>query len=358
MIFGNIKKRIFISNHVKKGIPEIKQLLEEISKRSKILAICPTPTQNSWLGISRATNNLFPKNCFNFPQYYSEAVYNETELKAIVALIIELNFEKVVFSGYCSYFEIIIETLKRLKKSVFIALIYHGSLSELAGAPRMVKDFLGLINLFKNKKIDRIGFIKKDLDLCINKIFQIHTVDLILPPPDVSNVIREKSIKREHLHIGVFANNQMRKNVHNQVAAALMMEKSIVHASDSGEYGYLSRNRIINYPRCVPWNQFMFTLAQMDINLYNTYTESWGQLVVESLSLDIPCLTNNSSGVLDYLQELKEILVVNEHDNPYAIYERIKVVLEKKDEVKVLSSKYIRILKESAEMKLYNFLNC
>ena len=358
MIFKKIKERSFVNKHIKLSLADVKKHLEEIRMKSDLLAISPTPTKYFWLGINRATHNMFPESSFDIPQYYSRTVYSETELKEIIRYIAELKFEKLVFSGYCGYFESLIEMMRSIRKEIFIVLIYHGSLSELAGNHNMKRDFTKIIDLVKKRKIDRIGFVKKGMEFCINKIFQLDAYALILPPPDISQVIHEKVIRRINTHIGVFANNQLRKNVHNQIAAALMIDNALVHTTDKFEYGYFKcDNRIIDHSSGLPWNDFMFLLSQMDVNLYNTYTETWGQIVVESLALGVPCLTNNSSGVLDTNLKLKEKLVVSEHDNPMAIADLINDVLANRDEIIQMGYEFISDLKLISQKKLNAFLN-
>lgn len=358
MLFKKISEKAFINKHVKLKLNDIFDKLKKIREHSSLIAISPTPTKYFWLGINRATHNLFPGSAFDIPQYYSRTVYSDFELKEIIKFIVDLKFEKIVFSGYCGYFESLIELLKTYKKEIFIALIYHGSLSELAGNKNMKSDFTKIIDLVKNKKIDRIAFIKKGLEMSIQKIFGIHAYSLILPPPDISKIELARIQNRKHIHIGVFANNQLRKNVHNQIASALMIENAIVHTTDKFEYAYFNcDDRIVEHSSGLQWNEFMFLMSQMDINLYNTYTETWGQIVVESIALGVPCLTNNSSGVLDTNTLLKAKLVVAEHDNPIAIAESIKLALDNREEIIRLGYTYIKELKEIAQIKLETFLS-
>jgi glycosyltransferase involved in cell wall biosynthesis len=357
MVLNKFKERAFIRKNVRVDLQVIKERFEKIRLKSTVLAISPTPTKYFWLGVNQATHNLFPENIFDIPQYYSRTVYNREELNTIIQFIHDLQFETVVFSGFSGYFETMINSLKLHAKGLYIALIYHGSLSELAGNQRMKNDFSCILNLVKTGKIDRLGFVKKGLDQCINKLLQIESYPIILPPPDTTSILREKVSIRNHTHIGVFANNQLRKNVHNQMAAALMIDNAMVHTTDKSEYAYFnSDNRIIQHASKLAWEEFMFLLSQMDINLYNTYTETWGQIVVESLAMGVPCLTNNSSGVLDTNKQLKNWLVVPEHDNPSAIAGAIKETLENREEIVQLGYQFIEDLKIVAQNKLNEFL--
>lgn len=357
MVLNKFKEKAFIRKNVHVDPEVIRERLEKIRKSSGVLAISPTPTKYFWLGVNQASHNLFPENIFDIPQYYSRTVYNREELNCIIKFILDLKFETIVFSGYCAYFETIIQSLKLQCKGLNIALIYHGSLSELAGNQQMKRDFSSILNLVKTRKIDRLGFVKKGLDHCMNKLLQIDSYPILLPPPDTRSVIHEKVTFRNHIHIGVFANNQLRKNVHNQMAAGLMIENAMIHTTDKSEYYYFnSDDRIIQHASRMAWEEFMFLLSQMDINLYNTYTETWGQIVVESLAMGVPCLTNNSSGVLDTNQQLKEKLVVAEHDNPSAIAAAINETLAHREEIVQLGYQFVDDLKAVAQNKLNEFL--
>ena len=151
MIFDKIKEKAFIRNNVRIELDVVRNRIQKIRKTSSLIAICPTPTIYNWLGVNRATHNLFPESTFDIPQYYSKTVYSDKELKEITKIIIDFKFEKVVFSGFCGYFEYLIDTIKTLKNEIFVALIYHGSLSELYGYEYVKNDFNKMIQLVKRE---------------------------------------------------------------------------------------------------------------------------------------------------------------------------------------------------------------
>ena len=357
MFLNKFREKIYVNRHIKIKLEILEAELAKIRQHSDLLAICPKPTGYNWMGVNRATNNLFPDSVFEIPQYFSHSVYSKQELVIIAGFISKLKFERIVFSGFVNYFSLIIEELKKYNKDIFIGTIYHGSLSEMSGNSQMKDNFSLIINLIKNKKIDRIGFIKKGLDICINKIYNIQTYPIILAPPDVSGIY-PLEYKDSFLHIGVLANNQFRKNLHNQVAAALMINNAIVHVSDKKEFFYLNQDkRIVDHPASMPRNNFLSLLAGMKINLYNTYTETWGQAVIESLALGVPCLTNNSSGILDFDLKLKQYLTVEEHDNPTAIYYKILNTLNIYKEISKMGFEYSGLIRQKSDESLKKFVN-
>ena len=67
----------------------------------------------------------------------------------------------------------------------------------------------------------------------------------------------------------------------------------------------------------------------MDINLYCSYSESWGQVFVESLLCDFPCIVSMNSSLIDvYFTDFPE-LFVSQNDNPVFIANVIESILLK-----------------------------
>ena len=92
-------------------------------------------------------------------------------------------------------------------------------------------------------------------------------------------------------HIGVFGGDTFNKNLHNQVAHALLMEQSIVHVADKSVFRYFGQDlRIVEHGKNLPREKFLQVLGSMDLNLYCSYSESWGLVVDESQAMGVPCL--------------------------------------------------------------------
>ena len=103
-MFSQLRQKNYVKKHFKVGLPKLFIQLEDIRRKSEVLTICPSTTDNSWQGVFTATINLFPDSTFKIPQYFSNCIYTNHELKLITIKIVELKFDKVIFSGYCSYF--------------------------------------------------------------------------------------------------------------------------------------------------------------------------------------------------------------------------------------------------------------
>lgn len=342
-----IREKRYIEKNVKKTLPVLFAEIEQIRKKSNSIAICPTPTGANWQGVMNATFSLFPENTFTIPQYFSNSVYTENELKEISYKINELNFEKIVFSGFPGYFSFMAGNIKSAK----ISAIFHGALSELTNENNQLRFIL---NLAASGKIHRIGFIKKGLSEYFNNTSSAKCFDLPLKTKLPENI--EKSILENGINIGVFGNTTFNKNIHNQVAAALLIKESKVYVICDLDFSYLDKNnRIIKHGK-TERKEFLGLMAAMTINSHISFSESWGQIVTESLALGVPCLTSDNNGIFDYDDYLAEKLIVNQYDNPIAIAKQIESVLKERKEISEKGIEYIKQLNIISKENLKVFL--
>ncbi len=107
----------------------------------------------------------------------------------------------------------------------------------------------------------------------------------------------------------------------------------------------------------LPHEKFINVLSSMDINLYLAYSESWGNLITESLAFGVPCLATINSGVFDYDEFLKQKLVVMDYDNISAIKSQIDAVLIDYSNISKKSYQYPIILNKEADKIIEAFLN-
>lgn len=349
----------FIENrHIKKTIKKDVYLLcaeiEAIRKVSETLAICPQPTLYSWMGVNTATKGLFPNNTFEIPQYYSNPVYTEKELFSIAIKINECKFSNVIFSGFVPYFTCIIKNLKKIK----IGTIYHGSLSGLSGNTEQARILSLIINLYTERKINKIACHKKGLAETLKKLFNVSSFEILLKT-SIPEIQKNKfSFYDSKVHVGILANNQFLKNIHTQVAGALMIDNSVVHVSDNAELFYLGhKDRIINHGASLNHEEYLKLLAANDINMYVSFSESWGMVITESLLLGVPCLASYNSGIFDYDDYLKEMLIVKDYDNSEAIFKQAELVLANRQKISEQGIEYVKELNKIAKEKLRNFLD-
>ena len=350
MALQKIREQRYIRVNVKVGVEDLKQRIP-IGKEA--IAVCPSTTGNSWQGVLTATEGLFGDRVFQIPQYYSNCIYSEKELKAIGQLLSNAESEHIVFSGYLPYFDVLIETIVKLGKKV--SVIYHGSHTSVLEDPNAATHFNSMVSMLKSGKLYHVGFVKKDMEKTFGMLTG-QTMFPILLKTDESLIGRQYD-KYESLNIGVMTHDAFRKNLYNMVSAALLHPGAKVHVKDRYLTSYLGNaDRIITHGHFKDQNDFFRVIGSVDLNMYVTFSECWGQFVNESLALGVPCLCSDVSAVLDYDKELKEMLVVREFDNDYAIYLKSKEVLQNTDYFKTRGPEYVKELNVLAEERLKEFL--
>lgn len=349
-MFSKIRNRI-LNLKAEYSVIDLLDNVKEIVEKGNAIAICPQPTGPNWKGISIATENLFTGIKLEIPQFYSNQLITDEEFKELFIQFKALGGEKVIINGFPKYFSKWVGILKELELKVFV--VFHGGLSEFSGKnPENIS--LGLIlDLFKKNQIDRFAVVKKGLDLLLTsltgkKVYRIH--------PNVKPLeIRTSERTNKKTQIGVFSNDSYNKNRHNQVAAALMVENSEVHILGNNEFSYFGMDDRLKVHKELDHEAFLNLIGKMDVNLYLSYSESWGQIVTESISKGIPCLTSSSSGIYDCNKYLTEQLVINENDNPIEISKQLIKVLE--FDFQNEFSTYLEILNKNSETLTSEFLN-
>ena len=328
---------------------DIEETISTIRKTSDIIAICPTPTGYSWLGVQVATLSLFPDCTFQIPQDYSNQTLTDKQLTTIAKMINDLDFKQVVFSGFLPYF---VKLINALKPTITIKILYHGFLSELSGNDKQTTAFAEMLELLKSWRIQAVGGVKKGLAQSLSKMYGIKACEIILPNKNIATDIIPMT---DDVNIGCLVNTSFRKNIHNQAMAALMAEKSTLHVFETTELAYLPQNRIKYYP-LMNHCEFVGMLSQMTLNLHVTFSESWGQVLAESISQGVPCLSAYTSSFFDYNDDLKQKLVVEGFDDSWYIYRKIEEVLKDRDAIGKQCIAYAKQLNVLAEERLKEFL--
>lgn len=349
MVLNKLREDLYIRKSIKIPVESLKCDF----KGKEAIAVCPSTTGNSWQGVLTATESLFPNRVFQIPQYFSTCIYSDKELHKIASLLISLESEHIVFSGFLPYFETIIQDIVRSGKRV--SLIYHGSHTSVLEDPNAAEHFDVMFKMQKKGLLYHIGFVKKDMD----KTFEMHTGQKSYPIvlKTNENLIGKIYPKYEGLNIGVMTHDAFRKNLYNMVSAGLLHKEAKVHLKSEYLTYYLqNQERIVKHGYLKSQDDFFRVIGGVDLNMYVTFSECWGQFVNESLALGVPCLCSDVSGVLDYDKELKEMLVVKEFDNDYAIYEKSKEVLNNLDYFKEKGPEYVRFVNSYAEYYLTLFL--
>ena len=74
-------------------------------------------------------------------------------------------------------------------------------------------------------------------------MFYLKSYEIILP----NRKIRKHNRLNEEINIGCLANTSFRKNIHNQVMAASMLENAKVHVFKNPELDYIDKGQLIKH---------------------------------------------------------------------------------------------------------------
>jgi glycosyltransferase involved in cell wall biosynthesis len=261
--------------------------LKSIRRDHEQLVLYGAPTDGNWLGIANATKALFPHTVTAVPQWYSNPVFTPKEQTTFCREIINLRFSKVIISGFAPYF---FEWIEELNGTVEIEVIFHGTISEFHEKSKQA--FIGrMIQFGQQRKIKRFGFVKKGLAEVLSKLYGFECYHQPLSSLEIPKNIQTIDLDRSKIHIGVFGGDTFNKNLHNQVIHALLIENTIVHVLDKSIFSYLQMDdRILAHGKNLPREKFLSILGSMDLNLYMSYSESWGLIAYESEDMGVPCV--------------------------------------------------------------------
>ena len=317
----------------------------QVLNKSKEVVFTYQNTGSNWLGVQTATKGMFPENFIILPQSYSNSLLSEKQtIKLINHMVIE-GLELIVFSGLPNYcFDWMI---KFKNKGVQIGIIYHGGLAELNKNKAKQDNFKKIKEFSERGIINKIGVVKEGLDSWF-KSYSKASVHRVCPTILIPKEIEKKEYNDNKIHIGIFGNSTYNKNRHTQVVAASMIKNSVIHIIGDNEFQYaLSPDRIVIHSE-LSRKSFLELLAKMDINIYCSYSESWGQIVLESIALKTPCLFSNNSGLQKFIGNN---FLVNEYDNVQSIAEKLEEVLSLNsftitdDKIMDLKNKFLQINK-------------
>lgn len=299
--------------------------IEVITKLKSKLVICPENTGLNWMGIKNATLDLFPSQTLVIPQEYSNQILTDTDLKTLISTFKSNSGKTILLSGFPDYFFKIILFCNELE--VDVEILYHGGLAEINQNKKKQILMGKILEFAKQRKFKKLYVIKEGLDKLFNKISAIES-ERITPTLRIPENLNIERFNDGKVHIGIFGNSSYNKNRHTQVAAAAMIDNSVIHIIGENEFQYL-----INPKRVICHNQlnrkaFLEILGSMHINLYCSYSESWGQVILESIALNVPCIAGNNSGLQKFLEPKHKNLFINVVDNPNIIAEKIKEIIK------------------------------
>jgi glycosyltransferase involved in cell wall biosynthesis len=330
--------------------------IRAIRRQSDSLAITPTITGYFWMGVNRATHALFPGSVLELPHVLAASAYSHRELMDICRHVHAQGFSQVILSGFPPCFESL--ALRFRDHGMKVGCVFHGFLAECGLNPFNSQAFKTILQLCRDGVIAKLACCKKGLPETIGRLTGLRA-HKIMVPTRVTAASAGQTIRRGpgEWHIGVLAHDTFRKNIHNQVAAALMIEGATVHVAGRPEFDYWGwDHRLVYHPKTMGHRDYLGLLGQMDVNLHLSFSESWGQVTAESLAMGVPCMIANHSDVYDYDSLLRARLVSHNFDNPYELSEEVASVIAERDALADRCIQYVDVLNQKAEDLLKEFL--
>lgn len=339
-------------------LQEVMDQLSLIRKTHDIVCIVPDNTGYSWLGIKNGAIALFPNNIICLPQYYSNTIFTADELAQINNTIIDLKFSKVVYRGFPPYFKNLIIDLKKRGNDILVFVMLGGFLSEFSDNVDAKIGFTTSIELAKCGVIKRLGFNKNGLSETVNLLYNVDAVQYF-NKTTVTVFKNSPELDINQLKIGVLGNHDFRKNLNNQIAAALIFNNSKVFVKEKAPYEYLdiSNNRLIENSGTVVHTEYVKQLHKMNLNMYVSFSESWGHVILESLAGGVPCLATNTSSIFDSNDYLANNLIVEKFDDSFAIFKKAENVLNNYKEISKECMEHVVAINNKSDELLNQFLD-
>lgn len=319
----------------------------------------------TWLGVANSTKGLF-ESCIPL-----EKLKNRKLRKKVLDEIVKNNkIETVIFSQMVDGWEDLIKELHRAKKELKIKVIWHANNYET------ISDYTWnlkkeLISMYNDGYVCALGFVKKTMaefykNRGYNAYYFSNNVNSNINQNEKEYNKEEKrkeeyKEKSKEIKIGLYnAHSREIKNIFTQMLATKFFENAVVDIVPSSEqieeYAKMNNMKYTNVSYFIPTDELMERIKQNDINVYATFTECAPMFPMESFESGVPCIIGNNN---DYFKgsKLRDYVCVNREDDPVEIYNKIKEVIENKEEVMELYKKWKANFNIENEKLVKKFIN-
>ena len=317
-------------------------------KKNSVLAIY----RKEWLGTSYATKELFEQT-IGIGRLYSDDV-----IEYYAREIVNKELKLIIFSAFDLSWSKLLEKIKELNPNQKIKVLWHGS-----NAMNIEEyDWNTLRTILEYSKfglIDSIGFVKKSMyEFYNSKGFKCEFVMNTLTIDKKKYIVNKETSKK--VRIGVYASgDRWVKNFYNQLSAASMVKNHLIDCVPRSEktmdFANMINANMIGESKPIPRDELLKRIASNDINIYVTFVECAPLLPLESFELGVPCITSNNhhywSGT-----ELEDYLIVDAPDNIIEIKKKIEYVLENKEKIIKLYSKWKKEYDKKAKKSIEEFI--
>lgn len=329
--YNNFKKQLDVS------IESAASQSEQVD--AKIYAIYP----DRFPGVANSTRKLFHNTLSIASSGITEfRGLRQSIVDKIAALLIEKKISPIVMSGGSIAQLQLTKKLHELNPEIKIYYLWHGSPAQWCDQHHH-KSFAKWMTLYREGKIQAIVTLKKDLE----KLLADNNVKTALLQNFIP-IIQHKLHRYDSegsLNIGIWsAYNTWIKNLYPQFMAISMAQNvkcyTNFHFKKDDEW-ITEGVELHNLPQILPHKELLELMSQTDLTLYITNSECSPMVVIESISMGIPCIVGPTSGFYDCDEFLKEMLTVNRVDCPVAIHAAIERVRNNLEDIKARIPEFI-----------------
>lgn len=312
-------------------------------KERDVIIFCPLVEGNNWAGIRNSTLQFFKDDEIS---YLPEKI-SKVEVDKIIEFIEKNKIKTILFNGVAPSFLFLTKKIKKENAGVYVAYTYHGSFSQLTNFFD-AKLFLEFYSLFSSKKIDKVGFFKKDLAI----FFQEKKLNAHYLSNGVLNEVNEipRKISKKP-NVMLMVNNGWVKNFFNQAVAVSLIDNAILHVQDKSFLKFINCE-VIEHGH-LDHSDYMHLLNKMDIMMHVSFSECSPMSPIEAFSKGIPCLVQEGTNFFENNDKLAKYLYVQKIDDPYSLRDKIKLIINNYEEISLMCIEFAKY-QNNISRKRYN----
>ena len=344
---SNQRKRAKITSEYIKRVETTKENINKLSAQKEKYIVFHNKT---FLGVTSATEELFQN------RVDCGELYRKEDVKEIAKTILNGNFNLLVFSSLSEGQKGLILYVKKQNPEITIKTYWHGNHSQILDNYGWSRN-KEIIELHKKKIIDVMGTCKKSLMKFYEK--EGYKPFFITNKVTVNEVPKKK--KDKVVRVGLYAAkcDDWRKNMFAQIGAISLIKGAVIDMvplnETAKEFAEILGVKIEGEEKPLKRNELISRMSQNSVNLYVTFSECAPMLPLESMEMEVPCITGNNHHYFKD-SELEKYIVVNNEESSQAIKEKIELCIQEKDKIIKLYKEFSEKNKKEAAKEVKEFL--